>query len=152
MGGIDDAAFAAISKILGPFDMDLAADETNSKAPRWINEARNSLITDWAAELRNGQGWLNPPSSTVGWYGLAPWAEKHVLEAQRGARVVAVWPALINADWFRLLVTSVAVIVISGPTTYEGREQPLVLTASNSRRYPANQRWRFWLPDKNTII
>mgnify|MGYP001573811772 CR=1 FL=1 len=58
-----------LNRRYGPFDIDLAADETNAKCAKFITKETDSLTQDWPALGRNG--FCNPPYSH-----LPPWVAK----------------------------------------------------------------------------
>jgi len=66
------------------FDIDLAADVHNHKAPAWFEEADNSLNGDWPL---NKQCWLNPCFAEI-----TKWCLKCEEQAKRGVKIVSIWP------------------------------------------------------------
>lgn len=56
-------------QMFGPFDVDLAASEANTKCKRYIDIATNALVTDWQAY--GNYGFCNPPYSN-----LPPWLRR----------------------------------------------------------------------------
>ena len=69
---IDDRAthpldFAAFSERHGPFTVDVAAAEHNTKCARFYDVDANGLAQDWSGE----RVWCNPPYSDI-----APWIRK----------------------------------------------------------------------------
>lgn len=75
-----------ISKILKVnFRYDMAADETNNKAPVWVGTAVNALEVDWP----NDDQWcfLNPPFAEI-----TKWCAKCEEQAKRGVKIVSIWP------------------------------------------------------------
>ena len=75
------------------FYLDLAADASNTKAPLFFDEAKNSLIQPWH-ELP-GMLWLNPPFEN-----LKVWAAECEKEAALGARIIMLTPASVGSNWF----------------------------------------------------
>lgn len=87
--------FTRIEKEFGPFDLDPAADATNAKAPRFITEEENAILTPWE-EWGCGRIYINPPYSNI-----APWVEKAVKAAKAGGLVVMLLPANRSEQpWF----------------------------------------------------
>jgi phage N-6-adenine-methyltransferase len=69
---VDDRAthpldFAEFSERFGPFTLDVAAAEHNTKCERFYDRDADGLAQDWAGELV----WCNPPYSNI-----APWIRK----------------------------------------------------------------------------
>lgn len=98
-----DPFIAAVKRLLGieRFAVDLAADATNAKAPRYFDEAADSLQQDWGVFV--GWAWLNPP-----FFDIAPWAGKADREGNRIAMLV---PASVGANWFRDNVHGKALVI-----------------------------------------
>lgn len=99
------------------FLWDLAASETNKKAPRCFTEADNSLVQDW--HKIPGLLWLNPPFADLG-----TWAEKCAAEAALGTRIVMLSPASVSTEWYAKHVHGVARVLFLRPRiTFVGAEQ-----------------------------
>ena len=64
-----DWLYSYCSNLFGPFDVDLAASEQNTKCARFIDEATNALIT--RSRDYGSNGFCNPPYSN-----LPPWLIK----------------------------------------------------------------------------
>jgi hypothetical protein len=59
---------AAVKARLGirAFTIDFAADATNAKAERYIDEATDALSVDWSGQVVPGEwAWLNPPFADI---------------------------------------------------------------------------------------
>lgn len=70
--GVDDRAthplyFAEFDERLGPFTLDVAAAEHNTKCERYFTRDQDGLAQSWAGE----RVWCNPPYSDI-----APWVRK----------------------------------------------------------------------------
>ncbi len=90
----------------GPLYCDLAATDTNHKAPYWLTEEDDAFSHDWAdldPPPARQPLWLNPPYDDIG-----PWAERCALESQKGARILFLVPASVGASWFRKWVVPYA--------------------------------------------
>jgi len=61
-----DWLFNYCTALFGPFDVDLAASERNTKCARFIDEAANALTSKWPDH--GSSGFCNPPYSN-----LPPW-------------------------------------------------------------------------------
>jgi len=82
-----------VDRFGGPFELDVAADANNHKAPRWFDEAANGLAQEW-----RGRVWCNPP------YGrqVGEWVKKAFRDSERFGAIVAVLvPARTGARWFQ---------------------------------------------------
>lgn len=80
------------------FIFDFAADYTNNKAAKYWTQTDNALAyqaDEWAAKVRGGWGWLNPPFGDI-----APWARKCAEAEDAGAHIAFLVPASIGANWF----------------------------------------------------
>ena len=121
----------AVEKRWGRLSIDLAASETNAKAPLFISAEDDYLKQPVGPELKCGLSWCNPPFEN-----LAPWADKWRLDSQAGARIIALTPASVGANWFANSIcrtiagTGIAdirfarVITLSPRITFEGCTDP----------------------------
>ena len=77
---------------LFPFTVDVCADATNAKCPRFFDLEANGLAQDWAPETC----WMNPP------YGreIGRWVKKAYEESLKGATVVCLLPARTDTAWW----------------------------------------------------
>lgn len=85
----------AIEKRWGPLAWDLAADHTNTKAPRYLSKRIDSLKQDWTELLRGENGWLNPEFNPV-----TPWINHVVRHYQQGAKLITLTRGSIDANWY----------------------------------------------------
>lgn len=110
-----DDFIAAVVRRFGRLTVDLAADATNAKAPRYLDEETDSLSVDW--HRYKGLLWLNPPFADV-----APWARKCRVEASQGARVVLLVPAAVGSVWFATHVHGSAHVYFLSPRlSFDGK-------------------------------
>ena len=84
------------------FDVDLAADENNVDAVRFITPQEDSFTVDWAA--LPGDLWLNPPFANI-----APWAKNCANTIQNARftlyqRIFFLVPAAVGSKWFERFV------------------------------------------------
>ena len=94
------------------FQVDLAADVTNTKAKFYISEAQDSLFTRW--ELFEEWCWLNPPFAHI-----APWAKKC---SESGIKIAFLVPAAVGSNWFRDYVDGKAlVLLLNGRICFDGK-------------------------------
>ena len=77
---------------LFPFTLDVCADASNAKCPRYFDREADGLRQDWAPETC----WMNPP------YGreIGRWVRKAYEESQKGATVVCLLPARTDTAWW----------------------------------------------------
>lgn len=113
------AFIEACTARFGPLAWDLAASSTNAKAPRFYDEAADSLKQDW--RKLPGTLWLNPPFANI-----APWAEKCAVDgSDRCGLLLFLTPASIGTDWFSRHVERNAVVLgLSPRLTFEGTSDP----------------------------
>lgn len=85
------AFFDAVSRLDGPFDLDVCASAENAKCSRYFDRACDGLTQPWT-----GTCWMNPP------YGreIGRWMQKAVRSAQDGAKVVCLVPARTDTAWW----------------------------------------------------
>jgi phage N-6-adenine-methyltransferase len=110
-----DEFIEAVKGLLGIsyFDLDLAADESNSKGYRYINEEMDSLSVEWPR--LDGWCWLNPPFANI-----EPWAKKCWTSGIRAAFLV---PASVGANWFRDWVDGKAYVFFLSPRlSFDGKD------------------------------
>lgn len=108
---------AAVEKVFGKIEFDLAASYKNTKAVRFWSEEDDSLSRPWPTEYLC---WLNPPFSNIG-----PWAKKCLEESQRGCRILMLVPASVGSNWFRDYVDgNASVLFLNGRLTFVGSPTP----------------------------
>lgn len=130
---------AACNKLrIERFNWDLAAEESNTKAPyslideqfrmkrRYFNEADDALSQPWHRLNEYNQtggtpwSWLNPPFGNI-----SEWAEKCCLEAARGAFIAMLVPSSTGARWWVAHVHGHAYVLhLWGRVTFEGHDKP----------------------------
>lgn len=91
------------------FTLDVCAQPSTAKVPRFFGEADNGLERSWGGE----RCWMNPP------YGreIYVWTRKARIEAANGALVVGLFPVSSDLAWWHEDVLKHAEIV----TWYRGR-------------------------------
>lgn len=114
-----DDFIAAVKRRLNirDFVVDLAADATNTKADIYIDEATDSLKTDWRiyTGARLGWAWLNPPFSLC-----EPFAARCASYAPL-INVALLVPASVGANWWRDYVDGRAyVLLLNGRMSFDG--------------------------------
>lgn len=74
------------------FTLDVCADASNAKCPRYFTREDNGLTQDWSLDVC----WMNPP------YGreIGRWVEKAYRESLKGATVVCLLPARTDTAWW----------------------------------------------------
>ncbi len=109
-----DDFIAAVEARFGPLVWDLAASESNAKAPGLFSEEDDSLCdaTGWLpCDVGYGLLWLNPPFTNI-----APWAQKCRREFNQGARIALLVPASVGSNWFGEHVHGHALVLpLQGP-------------------------------------
>jgi phage N-6-adenine-methyltransferase len=99
------------------FAIDLAADEWNSAADLWYDEAQDSLKQPWYEPARGGWAWLNPPFGKI-----EPWVHKVYRESRSGAHIAMLVPAGVGSNWWRDWVHHKArVLLLNGRLTFVGQ-------------------------------
>jgi site-specific DNA-methyltransferase (adenine-specific) len=96
--------FDYFNKLYG-FQVDLAANEDNTKCEEWFDETQNSLIQDW--HNIEGWCWCNPP------YGhqLHNWLEKAYNEMKLGAKICMLTIASTGAAyWEKFIINKVKIV------------------------------------------
>lgn len=100
------------------FEIDLAANESTAKCPKYYSEEDDSLQQEW-----KGCGWLNPP------YGrsIGKWIKKAVKSAKGECTVVCLTAARTDTNWFQYCWSHAKYIVFIkgrlrfGPLTENGQ-------------------------------
>jgi phage N-6-adenine-methyltransferase len=118
------------------FDVDFAADDTNTQAASWLDKDDNSLLPkwDWKDFLHEGWGWLNPPYDDI-----APWAEKCLRTSQAGGRIAFLVPASVGSNWYRDFIhdqDGVEVLFLNGRLCFIENWDTL-LNEDGTRMYPS---------------
>lgn len=114
--GTPDVFIAAVKARLGieDFDIDLAADSHNAKAPRFYTEADDAFTMPW--NYNGGWNWLNPPFGRIG-----PWVQRAYEEINNGVNTAVLVPAGVGANWWRDWVHGKAnVLFLNGRLTFVG--------------------------------
>lgn len=122
------AFFDRVNLEVGPFEVDVCADATNTKCQRFFSVADDGLAQDWAG-LRC---WMNPP------YGreIGAWVEKAHDAAARGATVACLLPSRTDTAWFQRYCLPVIKGLIPG--TWEFVKGRLKFgNATNSAPFPS---------------
>lgn len=105
------------------FTLDAAADESNSKAPVWIDEKADSLKQKW-----RGNVWLNPPYGSK----IPTFIERAISQRYNCGVIMIIVPARTDTKWFHELVlpNANAVYLIKGrfnfihPSIVKGANAP----------------------------
>ena len=97
---------------LFPFTVDVCADATNAKCPRFFDLEANGLAQDWAPETC----WMNPP------YGreIGRWVKKAYEESLKGATIVCLLPARTDTAWWHDYAAKGTVRFIRGRLKFGG--------------------------------
>lgn len=114
----------------GPFGMDAAASDDNSKCDYWITEEENALDLEWEKDHPFGLSgyhknvWLNPPYTN-----LIAWVNKAIEESNKGLRVVMLLPNDTDTRWFHILNKRAEIYLIKGRIKFidpegNGRNSP----------------------------
>jgi site-specific DNA-methyltransferase (adenine-specific) len=96
--GTPEALFEALSKELGPFDLDAAASDELHVCPFYFTAVSDGLRLPWW-----GTVWCNPPYGR----GIGEWVRKALREVATGRvdRVVMLVPAATSTSYWHDLVT-----------------------------------------------
>ncbi len=109
--GTPDFLFKKLNELYGPFTLDAAASDENSKCMAYFTEIDDSLKQNWF-----GKTWVNPPYSR----GIGKWLKKGVEEARKGATVVMLVPSRTGSVWFQEAVKEATeVLFLKGRVTFE---------------------------------
>lgn len=110
-------------KVVGPFDLDVAASDTNFKFPKYYTIDNSCFDHNWYAEGAR-RAWCNPP------YGdILNWIELAVQQAENGCFVEYLIPNSVETNYFekifRLAETGGALInILKGRITFEYNGKP----------------------------
>ena len=137
---------SAMESRFGPLEIDLAARKKDAKAGRFISRRENSLKQDWTMLLRGGIGYLNPPFDPI-----TPWINKCVEEAVKGARLLVLSRASIDANWFWTMYSHCEVYALAPRLKFVGSNDvypgSLILSAFNFGVWSGRiERW-YWRRD-----
>lgn len=137
---------SALEKRFGIIAIDLAAYKKTAKAGRFITPRENSLKQNWAALLKGDVGYLNPPFDPIG-----PWIDKCIEEAMKGARLLVLSRASIDANWFWKMYPHCEVYALVPRITFLGSKDvypgSLILSAFNFGVWNGRiERW-YWKRD-----
>ena len=96
--------FKRLSKIYGPFDIDVCADDGGSNAlcPKWIGPSEDALKTPWFGCARGPRkAWCNPPYSRGN---IGKFVSRAIGEVGRNRHTTAVLllPSDTSTKWFRI--------------------------------------------------
>ncbi len=106
--------FQLLDDILGPFALDVAANDENHLVDMYFTEKHNGLVASWTLG-GSGLVFCNPP-----WSDAAAWVDKAIEEWMvNGVRTCMLLPASTDTEWFQILFRSAAVILLRGRVAYE---------------------------------
>lgn len=110
----------AVEARWGKLTLDLAAhdDGSNAKADLWFGPSDDYLSQEWTPGTATDEWlcWCNPPFDDI-----AKWAHKWKADAALGARIIALVPASIGAEWFaRYVEDSANVVGLRPRLAFEG--------------------------------
>lgn len=131
----------AVEAEYGPIQVDLAADEANTKCHSlWYGEREDSLRQRWCRH--SGLLWLNPPFGNI-----RPWAEKCAHEWSLGANIALLVPASVDSEWFANYVHDLALVrpLRGARLCFDGRHsfpKPLMLCLYGESVGFSPWRWR----------
>lgn len=97
--------FALAQKFWGTFNMDVAAQEYNTKCDIWSND---SLEIEWAKN-----NWCNPPFSLID-----DFIDKAILEKNKNKNTVMICKAAVETGWFEQIKTHASSIVFLSPRVH----------------------------------
>lgn len=102
--------FEPLNKEFG-FTLDVCADESNHKCPKYFTKEQNGLANDWS-----GVCWMNPPFGRE----MKKWIIKAYSEFQKGSTVVCLVPARTNTAWWHDYCMKGEIRFIRGEVTFVG--------------------------------
>jgi len=106
-----DGFFFEVSRLYGPFTLDVCATDENKKCNKFFTKETDGLKQDWS-----GICWMNPP------YGreIKAWMKKAYNESLRGARVVCLVPARTDTAWWHDYAVKGHITFIRGRLKFKG--------------------------------
>lgn len=109
--------FDYVDNLFG-FNVDLAADDENTKCEMWYDEGIDALSYRWHRGTKS-IGWCNPPYSNI-----APWLEKAWEEARAGFTTVLLVPTPNGEAHYQNYVFGKAseIIFIDGRIAFEAAD------------------------------
>ena len=128
--------FKIVEKYFGvKFDIDLAANEHNTKCKIFFNEQQDSLKQNWNC-YKNC--WLNPPYNNI-----SHWVRKAFLSCSTDIQIFILVPASVGSNWFRDYVYQKCdVIFLNGRITFVDEYDPypkdLMLLRYGNTTYKGN--------------
>lgn len=106
---------ARLEREFGRFELDVCASETNRVCERFFNKDLNALEQSWESSFV----WCNPPYSQK-----SEFIEKAHQEAQKGAKIVLLFPSFTETAWFRdLKAKSQWLLFLNGRLVFNEDEQ-----------------------------
>ncbi len=125
--------YALIEAELGPFQVDLAANEYNAKCKRWIGEDEDSLSVAWHKLPQ--PCFLNPPYSNI-----RPWVEHAYHEMCLGGEFAVLLPGHRREQgWYHDWIVGKARFVydIRGRTAYGQPPGVIIKGGVSSPKFPS---------------
>ena len=107
------AFFDQMNSRFGPFELDVCADEENSKCPRHFSIKDNGLAQQW-----EGRCWMNPPYGRA----IGLWMRKAYESSLAGATVVCLVPARTDTAWWHSYAALGKVEFIRGRLKFGGHK------------------------------
>lgn len=103
---------------LDAFDLDIAADADNAKAPRYYTVEDNALQQEWNCT----NGWLNPPYGRI----IGQFTQRAIEQVENGnaERITLLVPARTDTNWFQELADwATHIHFIKGRIKFENPEK-----------------------------
>jgi phage N-6-adenine-methyltransferase len=97
------------------FTLDVAAQETNAKCPRYFTPEDNGLEQPW-----EGVCWMNPPYGPT----IGAWMQKAYQSAMEGATVVCLVPVRTDTRWWHAYAQHGEIRYVQGRLTFGGATNP----------------------------
>lgn len=139
------AFIRAVEAVFGRLQLDLAAVESNAKAPTWISPDIDALSPSVPWGKPHERLWLNPPFGNIQlWAARA--ASYAPLLRKEGGVLLMLTPASIGTEWFADHVHRKALVFGIRPRlTFEGTTDPYPkdLMLSVYGREPGFDVWRW---------
>jgi site-specific DNA-methyltransferase (adenine-specific) len=104
-----------LERAFGRFDLDVCASQKNSVCEKFFDKDQNGLEQDWQGSLV----WVNPPYSQKNEF-----IEKAHREAQKGTKIIMLFPAFTETKWFAdLKEKSDWLLFLTGRLVFNEHEQ-----------------------------
>lgn len=108
--------FLQLSKLEGPFQLDVCATSSNAKCLWYWTKEQDSLSRSWSDAGDQIIAWMNPPYGR----GIIDWMRKAYEESLKGVKVVCLVPSRTDTRWWHEYAMKGRITFLRGRLKFSG--------------------------------